>query len=113
MRKATKIFWICFALYSLITFASSLVIERNQNDLGFLINMKGYIPLLKYYTFLGLVLFAIAFFFWWRIKSRKNKEIEKLIEEKKELKATMFDLQEKKGAASPPIEEGLPPEPKE
>ena len=109
MKKANKVFWISFAVYSLVSFVGALVIERNQNNLGFLINMKGYIPLLNYYTFLGLVLFAIAFLLWWRTKARKNREITQLTEEKKELKAKMFDLQEKKEVPSRSIEEEEPP----
>jgi len=113
MKKASRFFWISFAIYTLVSFACALVIERNQNNLGFLIDMKGYIPLLKYYTFTGLVLFVIAFILWWRTKARKNREISQLIEEKKELKAKMFDLQDKKEESSPVIEEKEPPEPME
>lgn len=105
MKKANRFFWISFAIYMLVSFTGALVIERNQNNLGFLINMKGYIPLLKYYTFTGLVLFIIAFVLWWRTKARKNREIAQLSQDKKELKAKMFDLQDKKGESSPVIEE--------
>ncbi len=113
MKKANRVFWISFAVYSLVSFVGSLIIERNQNNLGFLINMKGYIPLLKYYSFTGLVLFVIAFLLWWRTKARKNKEITQLTDEKKELKAIMFDLQDKKEAPPQIIEEQEPPKPME
>ncbi len=78
----------------------TLMIEQNENNLGFLINMKGYIPLMKYYTFLGLIFFAVAFFSMWRSHLRKFKTINRLEEEKRELKATMYDL--KKEAVNPP-----------
>ena len=95
MKKSTKVFWISFAVYSVLTFLGTLMIEQNENNLGFLINMKGYIPLMKYYTFLGLVFFAVAFFSMWRSHLRKFKTINRLEEEKRELKATMYDLKKK------------------
>jgi len=95
MKKSTKVFWIGFAVYSILTFASTLVIEQNQNNLGFLINMKGYIPIMKYYTFLGLIFFAVSFYSMWRGRSQNAKALKRLEEEKKDLKAAMFDLNKK------------------
>ena len=92
MKKSMKVFWISFAVYSVLTFIGTLIIEQNENDLGFLINMKGYIPLMKFYTFLGLLFFATAFFSMWRSRVRSSKKISLLEVEKKELKAAMFDL---------------------
>ena len=113
MKKITKVFWISFAVYSIFTFIGSVVIERNENNLGFLINMKGYIPLMKYFTFLGLVFFAIAFVYTWRSNAIKRKEINRLETDKKELKATLFDLKKKQETSSPIAEEENPPKPKE
>ncbi len=96
MKKSFKVFWISFAVYSILTFIGTLIVEQNENDLGFLINMKGYIPLMKFYTFLGLVFFATAFFSMWRSRVRNNKMITRLEDEKKELKAAMFDLKKEK-----------------
>ena len=104
MKKSIKVFWISFAVYSLLTFMGTLVIEQNENNLGFLINMKGYIPLMKYYTFLGLVFFAVAFFSMWYNRRRNNMRIALLELEKKELKAAMFDLK-KKTESTPQIKE--------
>ena len=111
MKKSTKAFWIIFALYSLLTFLGTIIVGQNENNLGFLINMKGYIPIMKYYTFFGLVLFAIAFISRWRSKMGSNKRIKSLEEEKKELKATLFDIQKKK--TSPVIGEVDPPKSEE
>ena len=104
MKKSIKVLWISFAVYSLLTFIGTLVIEQNENNLGFLINMKGYISLMKYYTFLGLIFFAVAFFSMWFNRRRNNMKIALLELEKKELKAAMFDLK-KKSVASPQIKE--------
>jgi uncharacterized membrane protein len=113
MKKLNRVFWISFAVYSAFTFIGTLVIERNQNDLGFLINMKGYIPLMKYFTLVGLVFFAIAFIYWWRGRMRFTKAADQFETEKKELKATIFDLQEKREASNSKPEEATPPEPEE
>ncbi|RLD23168.1 MAG: hypothetical protein DRI71_05975 [Bacteroidetes bacterium] len=113
MKKITKVFWISFAVYSTFTFIGSIIIERNENNLGFLINMKGYIPLMKYFTFLGLVFFAIAFVYTWRTNAVKRKEIKRLEFDKQELKATLFDFKKKQGASSQIAEEDNPPKPKE
>ena len=109
MKKSIKVFWISFAVYSVSTFLGTLMIEQNENNLGFLINMKGYIPLMKYYTFLGLVFFGVAFFSMWRSHLRKFKTINRLEEEKRELKAAIYDLKKKTGN-TPQVKEdsGLP-----
>jgi hypothetical protein len=104
MKKSIKVFWISFGVYSALTFIGALVIEQNQNNLGFLINMKGYIPIMKYYTFLGFIFFAVAFFKMWRNYLRKFKTINRLEEEKRELKAALYDLK-KKTEAPPSIKE--------
>jgi hypothetical protein len=100
MKKSIKVLWISFAVYLCLTFLGTLVIEKNENNLGFLIDMKGYISLMKYYTFLGLIFFAVAFFSMWYNRRRNNMRIALLELEKKELKAAMFDL--KKKTESPP-----------
>jgi hypothetical protein len=110
MKKSTKVFWISFAVYSVITFTGTLVVEQNQNNLGFLINMKGYIPIMKYYTFIGLIFFAVAFFTMWRNHLRKFKTINRLEEEKRELKAALYDLKKKTKKPPQTIEDSDQPE---
>lgn len=110
MKKITKVFWIVFAVYSALTFIGALIVEQNENNLGFLINMKGYIPLLKYYTFFGLVLFVLAFISRWRSKLGSSKRISSLEEEKKELKANLFDIQKQKESPAVSGETDSPPE---
>ena len=87
------------------------MIEQNENNLGFLINMKGYISLMKYYTFLGLVFFVVAFFSMWQNRQRNNKKMALLEGEKKELKAAMFDLKKNTDAATQATEDADQPEP--
>lgn len=94
MSKARRIFWIIFGVYFLVALISTIVADYYQNDLGFLINMKGYIPLMKYFALAGLIMYFIAFFML-RIHSKsRSKDIKYLELEKRELKAKLFDLQE-------------------
>lgn len=92
MRNLHKAFWISFAVYSLLTFVTTIVIERNENDLGFLINMKGYIPLMKYYTLVGLFFYLIAFGLMFKSKLKISKMTSENDLDKKELKAKISDL---------------------
>ena len=94
MTKPRKVFWFIFSLYFVLALISSLVADHYQNDLGFLINMKGYIPLAKYFSLFGLILFGFSYLFM-RLSLKDHKKNVQLLEtEKKELKAQLFDLQE-------------------
>lgn len=92
MRNLHKAFWISFAVYSLLTFLSTIVIERNENDLGFLINMKGYISLMKYYTLVGLIFYLVAFGLMFKSRIKTKKMLSEFDLDKKELKAKISDL---------------------
>ena len=92
MRNLHKAFWISFAVYSLLTFITTIVIERNENDLGFLINMKGYIPLMKYYTLVGLLFYLVAFGLMFKSRLKVRKLTSEFDLDKKELKAKISDL---------------------
>ncbi len=110
MKKLNKVFWISFGIYSILTVIEALVIERNENNLGFLINMKGYIPLIKYYTLVGLAFFVIALISMLRSNHRYSKAIKDHDLEKKELKAKLLDLQKNQKSLSedPPQDTGAP-----
>ena len=94
MTKSRKVFWFIFALYFLIAVASSFIADLYQNDLGFLIGMKGYIPLVKYFFILGAILFIMSFVFTRKNSSDHKKEVDKYESDKKSLKVKLFDLQE-------------------
>lgn len=95
MKKLHIVFWISFAVYSVLTFIGAVVVERNENDMGFLINMKGNIPLMKYYTLVGLIFFILAFLSMWRSRMRLSKTTNRFELEKKDLKALILDLKNK------------------
>lgn len=112
MRNLHKAFWISFAVYSLLTFVATIVIERNENDLGFLINMKGYISFMKYYTLVGLFFYLIAFGLMFKSRLRVRKLTSEFDLDKKELKAKISDLKRTQEAGNgndnkvdPPISE--------
>lgn len=94
MSKSRRIFWIIFGVYFLVAQISTIVADYYQNDLGFLINMKGYIPLMKFFALGGLIMYFIAFFMLRVSTKRKSKDIKYLELEKRELKVKLFDLQE-------------------
>ena len=78
----------------MVAVASAFIADHYQNDLGFLISMKGYIPFVKYFFILGFILFIVSYAFM-RTNSRDyKKEVEKYESDKKALKVKLFDLQE-------------------
>ena len=113
MRNLHKAFWISFAVYSVLTFLGTVIIERNENDLGFLINMKGYISLMKYYTLVGLIFYIFAFLMMWRNRIKSNKTNSDFDMEKRELKAKISDLQRQRKAESSDAKIIEPPKPEE
>jgi hypothetical protein len=113
MRNIHKAFWISFAVYSLLTFLATVVIERNENDLGFLINMKGYIPLMKYYTLVGLLFYLVAFGLMFKSRLKIGKMTSEFDLDKKELKAKISDLKRLQKAASGADENIDSPKPEE
>ena len=113
MRNLHKAFWISFAVYSVVTFLSTVIIERNENDLGFLINMKGYIPLMKYYTLVGLIFYVFAFLMVWRNGIKTKKTNSDFAIEKKELKAKISDLQRQQKAENMKGKNSEPPKTEE
>lgn len=92
MKKLHRAFWISFGIYSVLTLLGTVVVERNENDLGFLINMKRFIPFMKYYSLVGLIFFITAFIMMWRSRLRLKKAISHFDIEKKEMKASILQL---------------------
>ncbi|MEN8248608.1 MAG: hypothetical protein ABFS32_06725 [Bacteroidota bacterium] len=112
MSKTAKVFWISFGVYSILLLFGAITIERNAYNLNFLFKAKEYISLLKYFTFIGLAFFVVAFVSSWRCRISHNKTIKRLEDQKTELKANLFDLK-KKGDVSPPDQGIDSPEPME
>ncbi len=111
MKNPRKTLFYLFLAYNLILFLGSVYIDSNQNDLGFLLNIKSYISWAKYFTFLGLVLFFVAYVVFNRDIRLIHKEVKKSKDEHTMLKAKLFDMQEKTAADPFPSIEAPPPHP--
>jgi len=80
-------------------------------------DMIGYIPYIVYFSLAGVVLFLFSFMIY-KLDARKaNKQITQLENDKNELKAKLFDLQEeilkyKEPKTLAAIEPRVEPEPK-
>ncbi|NJN41754.1 MAG: hypothetical protein HC811_05480 [Flammeovirgaceae bacterium] len=91
MSKNRIIFYSVFGVYQLAILIFTIVIDSNVNAL---LGVVRYVPALKYFALLGFLLVAADFgWAWWVIRNQK-KEVDKLNNESKSLKAKMFDLQE-------------------
>jgi hypothetical protein len=119
MKNPRKTIIYLFLIFHLLHFIGALYIESRQDDLGFLLSIKGYLPLMKYFALSGLILFLIAYIVLLRETRFLRKEVTLAKEEHTELKAKLFDLQEevrKSGLrddekqievkTGPPLEEG-------
>ncbi len=108
MKKPRFIFYLIFFLFHLGMFTFSLVVENFKNDFDFLFGLHGYIPSLKFITFIGLLLFIIDFA-WYNITIRSHhKELDYLKSEHNSIKAKLFDMQEATKKANVISEPQLP-----
>jgi len=94
MKNPRRTLFYFFLVYNIILFLGALYMDSKQDDLGFLLNVKYYIPWMKYFTFFGLVLFFIAYVVVTRDVRLTSKDLNKSKEEHMHLKAKLFDLQE-------------------
>lgn len=120
MKNPKKTLFYLFLAYNALLFIASMYIDSKQNDLGFLLNFKSYIPWMKYITFSGLVLFLVSYVVINRDIRLIGSEVTKSKDEHTMLKAKLFDLQEASKSSSdetPPVsepkEENNPDEEKE
>lgn len=94
MKKPRLIFYLIFFLFHLGMFTFSLVMENKKNDFEFLMDLHGYIPSLKFITFIGLILFIVDFA-WFNLSVRSHRnELDHLKREHNSIKAKLFDMQE-------------------
>lgn len=104
MKNPRKTIIYLFLIFHLLQFIGALYIDARQDDLGFLLSIKGYLPWMKYFALSGLVLFLIAYIVVLRDTRSLRKAVEQAKEEHTTLKAKLFDLQEatkKQGSALP------------
>ena len=94
MKNPRKTITYIFLSYLLIFVFGALYIDARQDDLGFLLSIKGYLPWMKYFAILGLVLFLVAYIVVLRDTRTLRKNVNQAKEEHTLLKAKLFDLQE-------------------
>lgn len=94
MSNSRKTIWLLFALVMFIQVGSSYIIYKNQNNLSFLMEMKGYIPYLLFFSLAVIVLFLFSFMVYQLDGMKAKKHISQLENDKNELKAKLFDMQE-------------------
>ena len=70
--------------------------DSQQENLQFLLQMQGKIWMLKYCSFILLILFAINIILHVRDNKRNTREKDQLTHELNTLKAKLYDLQEVK-----------------
>lgn len=105
MKKNRLIFYGFFALFHLFIFFFSLYVDSQKNNLEFLFSMQKKIWMLKYGSFIGLILLIVDVI--WLLKSEKNhsRELTKMEGDMTHLKAKLFDLQEAARKPVPPVQE--------
>ena len=106
MKKNRLIFYAVFGAFHIFLFFFSLYIDNQKENIQFLLSLQGKIWLLKYGSFLGLVLLVTDIIWEWSSERSFKKENDHLNHELNMLKAKLFDLQEaaKSSTAQPPSE---------
>ncbi|VAW27377.1 hypothetical protein MNBD_BACTEROID06-358 [hydrothermal vent metagenome] len=94
MSNSRKIIWIALAIFMFIQVGSSYITNKNQNNLSFLMEMKSYIPYMLYFSLVGFILFLLSYMVYHLDRLKGKKQIAQLEQDKNELKAKLFDMQE-------------------
>lgn len=94
MSNSRKVIWISFALFMFFQMGTSYLTNKNQNNLSFLMEMKDYIPFMLYFSLVGVILFMLSFMVYQMDGMKAKKQISQLEQDKNELKAKLFDMQE-------------------
>ena len=96
MKRNRLIFYSVFGVLHLFIFGFSVYMDSQKDNVAFLFDMQKAIPLLKYCSFILLILFATNVILHFRDNKRNLKEKAQLNQELDTLKARLFDLQEGK-----------------
>lgn len=96
MKRNRLIFYSVFGVLHLFIFLFSLYMDSQRDNFQFLIQMQGKIWMLKYCSFVLLILFVTNVILHLRDNRRHTKEIDKLNLDLNTLKAKLYDSQEGK-----------------
>ena len=94
MNNPRKTVIYLFLIFHILQFIGALYIDARQDDLGFLLSIKSYLPWMKYFALSGLVLFLVAYIVVMRDSRFLRKSVNQAKEEHTSLKAKLFDFQE-------------------
>jgi hypothetical protein len=94
MKKNRLIFYSVFGALHLFIFLFSVYMDNQKENLAFLFQLQGKIWMLKYGSFILLILMAVNVILHYRDNRRNLREKEQLNQELNTLKARLYDLQE-------------------
>ena len=94
MKKNRLIFYSVFGALHFFIFFFSLYMDGQKENFQFLLDMQGRIWMLKYGSFILLILMATNVVLHYRDNRRHTKEKEQLTHELNVLKAKVYDYQE-------------------
>lgn len=94
MKKNRLIFYAVFGVLHLFIFFFSLYMDGQRENIEFLLALQGKIWMLKYGSFILVILFATNVILHYRDNRRNIREKEQLNHELNVLKAKVYDLQE-------------------
>ena len=99
MSNNRIIFYCIFAAFHLFLFFFSLYVDSQRENVQFLLTLQSKIWMLKYGSFIGLVLLGICMLWDWNSSRAHRKEKDHLNHEINILKAKLFDIQEEQRKA--------------
>lgn len=94
MKNPKSIFFLIYLLFHVALLGISIYVNLKSEDFEFLLKLRNNMDLMIYASVLGLVLFGINMILVSMESRNKNRHLAKLENEKNELKAKMFDLQD-------------------
>ena len=94
MKKNRLIFYTIFGVLHLFIFLFSVYMDSQKDNFQFLFQLQGKIWMLKYCSFILLILMIVNVVLHYRDNRRNNREKDALNQELNTLKAKMYDLQE-------------------
>jgi hypothetical protein len=94
MKRNRLIFYSVFGALHLFIFLFSIYMDSQQDNLDFLLLMRKKIWMLKYGSFILLILMVVNVVLHYRDNRRNLREKDQMQQELTELKARLYDLQE-------------------
>ncbi len=90
MNQKRLLFYLAFAIYQLIAFIFTVMVDGHLDLLGLL----RFIPWFKFISFLGVLLLLADVIWYWLDRKANSKRQDNLEKENIELKAKVYDSQE-------------------